>query len=30
MNLADAQAIRDAAYERSVRELTDAWKGLAQ
>jgi hypothetical protein len=26
MSLADAQAIRDAAYEQSVRELTDAWK----
>ena len=27
MSLADAQAIRDAAYEQSVRELTEAWKG---
>jgi hypothetical protein len=26
MSLADAQAIRDAAYEQSVQELTDAWK----
>jgi hypothetical protein len=30
MSLADAQAIRDAAYEQSVRELTEAWKGSAR
>ena len=30
MSLADAQAIRDAAYEQSVQELTGAWKGLAR
>jgi hypothetical protein len=30
MSLAAAQAIRDVAYEQSVRELADAWKDLAR
>jgi hypothetical protein len=30
MSVADAQAIRNAAYEQSVRELTEAWKGSAR